>query len=233
MKKKITALLCILLSITAVFFFSSCNNDVTPGNEEPASEDDSSYMAESQGICVMSACRMESDTEDASLAVSEDIAGIVVLNKSEKTLQYAEITADFSDGTVHLYKISTLPPGEACFVAEENKLPYRELTTGFFGFEINNVAFFTEEPSVYADKLQFSGADGILNIKNISDSDITENIVVYYKDYENSHLASGVTYRVTVEGGLEAGEIKQVMASHYRQNASMIMFVQLVPAEVS
>lgn len=233
MKKRITELLCFILSITAVFFFSSCNNDITPDKQEPVSDDNISYMAESQGICVMSACRMESDTEDASLAVSEDIAGIVVLNKSEKTLQYAEITADFSDGTVHLYKISTLPPGEACFVAEENKLPYRELTTGFFGFEINNVAFFTEEPSVYADKLQFSGADGILNIKNISDSDITENIVVYYKDYENSHLASGVTYRVTVEGGLKAGEIKQVMASHYRQNASMIMFVQLVPSEVS
>ncbi len=234
MKKRITELLCFILSITAVFFFSSCNkNDITPDKQEPVSDDNISYMAESQGICVMSACRMESDTEDASLAVSEDIAGIVVLNKSDKTLQYAEITATFSDGTTHMYKISTLPPGEACFVAEENKLPYRELTTGFFGFEINNVAFFTEEPSVYADKLQFSGADGILNIKNISDSDITENIVVYYKDYENSHLASGVTYRVTVEGGLKAGEIKQVMSSHYRQNASMIMFVQLVPAEVS
>ena len=234
MKKKITALLCILLSITAVLFFSSCNNnDVTPDNQEPVSDDNISYMAESQGVCVMSSCRMKSGTEDTSLSVEEDIAGIVVLNKSDKTLQYAEITATFSDGTTHMYKISTLPPGEACFVAEENKLPYRELTTGFFGFEINNVAFFTEEPSVYADKLQFSGADGILNIKNISDSDITENIVVYYKDYENSHLASGVTYRVTVEGGLKAGEIKQVMASHYRQNASMIMFVQLVPSEVS
>ena len=232
MKTKITRILSILLSLTAVFCFSSCNNDTTPDTQEPESSDNIEYMAESQGICVMSACRMGADTEDASMSVTEDVAGIVVLNNSDKTLQYAEITASFSDGETHLYKISTLPPGEACFVAEENNQPYRELTTGFFGFDILNVAFFTEEPSIHSDKFQFSGADGILNIKNISDNDVKDNIIVYYKDYENSQLASGKTYRVTVEGGLAAGEIKQVMASHFRQGASMIMFVQIVPSEV-
>lgn len=232
MKTRITRILSILLALTAVFFFSSCNNDVTPDTQEPESSDNISYMAESQGICVMSNCKMKADKEDASMSVSEDIAGIVVMNDSDRTLQYAEITASFSDGTTHLYKISTLPPGEVCFVSEENNAPYRELTTGFFGFEITNVAFFIEEPSIHSDKFQFSGADGILNIKNISDSDITDNIVVYYKDYENSHLANGTTYRVTVDGGVRAGEIKQVMASHFRQGASMIMFVQIVPSEV-
>ncbi len=232
MKTRINRILSILLSLTAVFFFSSCNNDVSPDTQEPVSSDNVEYMAESQGICVMSACRMKPDTEGASMSVAEDVAGIVVLNNSDRTLQYAEITASFSGGATHLYKISTLPPGEACFVAEENNTPYRELTTGFFGFEIMNVAFFTEEPSIHADKFQFSGADGILNIKNISDSDITDNIIVYYKDYENSHLASGMTYRVTVDGGLKAGEIKQVRANHFRQGASMIMFVQIVPSEV-
>lgn len=234
MKKRITGLLCVLLSLMTVFFFSSCNkNEATPDTKEPESSDNVSYMAESQGICIMSACRMKADKEDASMSVTEDVAGIVVLNNSDRTLQYAEITASFSDGTAHSYKISTLPPGETCFVAEENNMPYRELTTGFFGFEIIHVAFFAEEPSVHSDKFQFSGADGILNIKNISDSDITDNIIVYYKDYENSHLASGTTYRVTVDNGLKAGEIKQVSANHFRQDGSMIMFVQIVPSEVS
>ena len=96
-----------------------------------------------------------------------------------------------------------------------------------------NVAYFTEEPSLYTDKFQFSGSDGIINIKNISGSNITEDIVVYYKDYEDAQLSSGRTYRVTISGGLNAGEIKQVIASHYKQGRSILMFVQIVPAEVS
>lgn len=234
MKKKNNIFACFLICISLSMCFSSCSfNSESDSVVEPESENEISYIAQEQGICVMSTCRMTPDIESASLSYQEDIAGIVVYNDSEKTLQYAEITAQFSDDIVHIYKISTLPPGEACFVSEENNSPYRELTTGFFGFEINNVAFFTEEPSVYADKLQFSGAEGILNIKNISDDNITENIVVYYKDYKDSQLASGITYRVTVEGGLKAGEIKQVVASHYTQNESIIMFAQFVSAEVS
>lgn len=234
MKKKNNIIACLLICILLAVCFSSCGDKNSPDAVvEPESENEVSYLAQEQGICVMSACRMTPDTESASLSHQEDIAGIVVYNDSEKTLQYAEITALFSDDTVHMYKISTLPPGEACFVSEENNAPYRELTTGFFGFEINNVAFFSREPSVHEDKLQFSGADGILNIKNISEADITDNIIVYYKDYKDSHLASGITYRVTVEGGLKAGEVKQVRASHYTQNESIIMFAQFISAEVS
>ncbi len=234
MKKKIVYPVFFLLSIAVITSFTSCKKigDTVP-DIEPSSADEVSYMAQEQGICVMSACRMTADAEDTSLGNTEDVAGIVVFNDSEKTLQYAEITAHFSDGVTHMYKISTLPPGEACFVAEESNAPYRELATGFFGYEIKNVAFFAEEPSVHGDKLQFSGADGIINLKNISDSDISDNIIVYYKDYKDSHLASGITYRVTVEGGLKAGEIKQVRASHYTKNGSIIMFAQFVPTEVS
>ncbi len=232
MKKIISIIACLLLIISLAMCFSSCKNnaDVTG---EPDNENKPSYLAQEQGICVTDICRMSPANEGESLSHSDDVAGIIVYNDSEKTLQYAEITASFSDNTVHSYKISTLPSGASCFVSEESNAPYREITTGFFGFEIKNVAFFAEEPSVYEDKLQFSGADGILNIKNISDTDIAEDIIVYYKDYKDSQLASGITYRVTVSGGLAAGEIKQVRASHYTQNESIVMFAQFVPEEVS
>lgn len=235
MSNAIRNLLCFFLCFSFVFVFSSCKTDENNGENipaEPESFNEILFMAEEQGIGVLSACRISDDTESVSLEHSEDIAGIVVYNDSEKTLQYAVITATFSDNTVYTYKISTLPPGEACMVAEESSAPYRELSTGFFGFEIFNVAFFAEEPSVYSDKLQFSGADGILNVKNISGTDITDNIVVYYKDYIDTQFTSGVTYRVTVTGGLKAGEIKQISANNYKQDESMIMFAQFVSAEV-
>lgn len=232
MKRIVVSVLIAVTLFTCLFFFSGCNPAIPDTDTEIQSEAHVSYMAEEQGICVMSACRMKPDEEGASFSGNEDTAGIVVCNNSDKTLQYAEITASFSDGASHLYKISTLPPGEACFVAEEYNSPYRELATGFFGFEIRNIAFFLEEPSVYSDRLQFSGTDGILNVKNISEADIADDIIIYYKDYTDSHLASGKTYRVTVKGGLLSGEIKQIAANHYRQNGSMIMMVQLVSSEV-
>lgn len=233
MKRVFVSVLIAVTLFTCLFFFSGCNPDTPDTDTEIQSEADISYMAEAQGICVMSACRMKPEEEGSSLSGNDDTAGIVVCNNSDKTLQYAEITATFSDGTAHLYKISTLPPGEVCFVAEEYSSPYRELSTGFFGFEIRNVAFFLEEPSVYSDRLQFSGTDGILNVKNISEADIAEDIIIYYKDYTDSHLASGRTYRITVKGGLRSGEIKQISANHYKQNGSMIMMVQFVSSEVA
>lgn len=233
MKKKITALMFVVIVFAAVFCFSACKKTEDTTVPEQTSADELSYIAAEQGICVLSAYRIKADTEGTSLSDSDDAAGIIVYNDSSKTLQYAEIVASFQGDITHIYKITTLPPGESCFVAEENNAPYRELTDGFFGFDFKSIAFFAEEPSIHSDKFQFSGADGILNIKNISDSDITDNIVVYYKDYANTQLSSGKTYRVTVEGGLKSGEIKQLAAAHYKQSGSIIMFVQLVPQEVS
>ena len=232
MSRKITSAIVVIMAFLCMLSLSACNGNVQSDGIEILSQEETSYMAESQGICVMSACRMQPD-EEALSSGQEDAAGIVVLNNSDKTLQYAEITATFSDGTAYIYKLSTLPPGAECFVEEASLSPYRELTEGFSGFDINNIAFFTEEPSVHSDKLQFSGADGILTVKNISDADITDDIVIYYKDYKDSQLASGKTYRVTVQGGLAKGEITQIMAGHYKLNGSMIMLVQLVSSGVS
>ncbi len=233
MKKKIATFLCLVLVFAAVFCFTSCKKEDELTGPEPTSADELSYMASEQGICVLSSCRLKPDSEGTSLSHNDDVAGIIVCNESSKTLQYAEIVATFQGGITHIYKVTTLPPGETCFVEEESYAPYRETDTGFFGFEIKKVAFFTEEPSIHSDKFQFSGADGILNIKNISDGDITDTVVVYYKDYKETQLSSGKTYRVIIEGGIKKGEMKQLIASHYMQNASIIMFVQLVPQEVS
>lgn len=233
MNRKIASAIVVSVLFLCLFSLSACKSNVQPGIDENLSQSELSYIAQEQGICILSTCRMQPDEELVSLSGQEDAAGIVVLNNSDKTLQYAEITATFSDGTIYLYKLSTLPPGETCFVEEEAASPYRELSEGFSGFNINNIAFFLEEPSVHSDKLQFSGADGVLTVKNISDADITDNIVIYYKDYKDSQLASGKTYRVTVKEGLAKGEITQIAAAHYKQNASIIMFVQFVPSEVS
>lgn len=229
----ITAL---ILCLTAVLMLSSCDKTAEEITTEPSIEDVSvqkiSYMAENQGIAVSSVCNVTGKfNEDGSSRDVTDVSGIIVSNYTEKSLQYAEIRETFPDGTVYTYQVSTVPPGESCRVAEASASEYRDLRHETPTWEFINVAFFTEEPSAHDDMLKFSGAESILNVQNISGADIPDNIVIYYKDYENGLLASGITYRVTVEGGLEADAIKQVMAKHYIPENSMIMFVEFVSSE--
>jgi len=49
--------------------------------------------------------------------------------------------------------------------------------------------------------------------------------VVYYKNAAQDIYYGGITYRITIEGGLKAGEIRQTMTKHASDTGSKIMFV--------
>ena len=66
----------------------------------------------------------------------------------------------------------------------------------------------------------------MLNIKNISGSDIGSDIFVYYKNIdENSDWYGGITYRTVAGGGLKVGELRQLPASHFKKESSKVVFV--------
>ena len=221
--------------------FSACKTaesvtELTTGNANNASEvvsvSETDYMAQNQGICVLSATKAELTEESTDGIDSVDTMALVIFNNSDKTLKYGQVYIDFPDGSYYTFTLTTLPPGAYCRVVEDNNSPYRSIAEELPNIYLENLAFFLEEPSVYSDILLINGTNGIISIKNISESEITENIIIYYKDYINNTFTSGVTYRVTVKDGLAPGEIKQVTANHFRQNESKLMFVQLIPAEV-
>ena len=80
---------------------------------------------------------------------------------------------------------------------------------------MENVAVFDEPMDLMADTIRISGMDGMLNVENISDRDITGQIYIYYKYASADTFYGGITFRVPVEGGLKAGELRQVPAGHY------------------
>ena len=234
-KKKTLALISSFILILTVF--SSCKK--TSVDEENTSEPNSvseiQYMAEFQGIAVLSACRTDGNfVEDGSDTEKNGVAGIVVMNTTDKTLQYMEITETFADGTIYTYAVSTLPPDTAVTVQEKSGAEHKGFApdSGVI-WSASNTAFFTEEPMLHEDMIKVTGADSILNVQNITDKDITDNIVIYYKNYKDGEILGGITYRVIVSGGVEAGGIKQIPANHYKPGESIIMFTEFVSAEVS
>lgn len=169
--------------------------------------------------------------EDGS---DEEVSGvmmIVVANTGDRVLQYAEITLSGEAGDA-LFKFSTLKPGERMLVLEADRKEYsEEESSSYTEASLENAVFFSEEPQMYEEQLMIQPLNGGFNITNISENDIQGDITVYFKDGNEEMLYGGITFRGRIEGGLKAGEVKQVMSEHFSVSDTRVMFLTIVEQE--
>lgn len=161
--------------------------------------------------------------EDGTDELASGILMLVVKNEGNQDIQYAEITLPTDKGDA-FFTLSTLPAGESVVLLEKNRMEY----TGqedIAQATADHVAVFSEPLSLYEDQLKLQILDGAINVSNISGADINGDVVIYYKNAAADLYYGGITYRVRIEGGIKAGEIKQLMASHFSETGSKIMFV--------
>ena len=92
---------------------------------------------------------------------------------------------------------------------------------------ISNIAYFQEPLNAMEDDLKIGIVDGAINVTNISGEDIPGAITVYYKNAAADIYYGGITYRIQVQGGLKADEIRQVMTNHASDTGSKILFVTI------
>ena len=161
--------------------------------------------------------------EDGSDEVVSRVLMIVVKNTGDKTVQYGQVA--LTDGTTTAnFTVTTLPPGESVVLLEQSRMSYAD-GKGLTQSSVSNVAVFAAEPSLCQDQLKIQSLNGAMNITNISGEDVTGDIVIYYKNAASDMLYGGITYRVTIKGGLKADEVRQITASHFSATGSRIMFV--------
>ena len=160
--------------------------------------------------------------EDGSDEIVSGIMMIAVTNKGENDIQYAEIAMPVGGQTAH-FSLTTLPVDATVILLEKDRMEYvpGDYTTA----EVSSVALFQYPLTLCEDRLRIQILDGAINVTNISGADITGDIVIYYKNSAADVYYGGITYRVRLEGGLKAGEIRQIMASHFSAAGSSIMFV--------
>lgn len=163
--------------------------------------------------------------EDGSDEIVSDILMLIVTNFSNKDIQYAEITLPTENGDAK-FSVSTLPAGESTVLLELNRMEYsgKEVATNAV---VENVAIFAEPLLLQEEALKLQVMDGALNVTNISGADIDSDIVIYYKNAASDLYYGGITYRVRLEGGMKAEEIKQITAKHFSDSGSKIMFVTI------
>lgn len=167
--------------------------------------------------------------EDGSDEILSDILMMVVQNRGEQDIQYAEITMDMDGETAH-FTLTTLPVGESVVLLEQNRMAW-SADVDYSGFlpRVEAIAYFQEPISTLEDQLEVSIVDGAINVTNISGQDIPGTITVYYKNAAEDIYYGGITYRVRVEGGLKAGEIRQIMTQHAHDTGSKILLVTVTP----
>lgn len=161
--------------------------------------------------------------EDRTDEVVTDVLAIQVTNSGEEYIQTMDIILTAGD-TQAQFSLSTLFPGETVVVLEMNRMAY-STAPEFEQLRTGNVALFDGHPGMFEDKLEFQCLNGVINVTNISDEDITGDILIYYKNYVSGVYYGGITYRLRIEGGLKAGEIRQGTAAHFNPDNSAIVFV--------
>lgn len=192
-----------------------------PGVSTPAPADSVSIDLGS-GLEITNISRFAgSFIEDGSDDVLSDVCAITVKNNAA-TVQYAHITLTGGE-TSYEFDLSTLPSGASAQLLELSRQPLPESTDGLTA-SLTSFAPFDAEPSLCEDVISIDTQDTAITITNISGSDITGQIYVYYKSAYGDLYIGGITYRTGVSG-LAAGESTTLYASHYSTAYSRIMFV--------
>lgn len=161
--------------------------------------------------------------EDGSNEVVSDVLMITVVNDGEESVQYAEIYLETDSGVAE-FSLTTLLPGETVVLLEQNRVLHRDGMT-VSGARTENVALFSETPSLCEELLEFQSLDGAINVTNISGAPIEDDVVIYYKNYAGGLYYGGITYRVRIDGGMEVGEMRQMMTEHFSASGSRVVFV--------
>ena len=165
--------------------------------------------------------------EDGTDEVVSGVLMMKLVNNGQDTVEYAKITMDIGEETAE-FTVSTLKPGDTIVLLEKNRMAY-DKTVDYSGAQIvcENLALFQEPLSLHEDKLTIQILDGAINVINVSNQDIPGRISIYYKNKAAGIYYGGITYRITLENGLKANEIRQVMASHFSDTGSEIVFVTI------
>ena len=161
--------------------------------------------------------------EDRTDEVVSGVLGIRVTNNGEESIQTMDIILSDGDAVAE-FSLSTLFPGETVIVLEKNRMGFRDAPE-FNRAETDSVALFAERPGLCQDQLQIQCLNGVINVTNISGSDIDGDILIYYKNYISGVYYGGITYRIRIQGGLKDGEIRQGTAAHFNPDNSAVVFV--------
>lgn len=160
--------------------------------------------------------------EDGSGELVQDVMMLLLENTSDRDLQLARIDVDYGDFTAE-FEVTSLPAGEKAVLLERSRRAYTGAV--WISCTARNVVFFAEPMDLEADRIELTGAEGTIRIRNLTAADIPGEVCIYYKNSAADLYYGGITYRVTVPEGIAAGETVTIPTGHYAPE--LCRFVQV------
>ena len=159
--------------------------------------------------------------EDGSNETVSGLMMVILKNTGSQDLQLARFTLEYEDFTAE-FEVTNLPAGASVVTLERNR---RDAAGAPKSAKLSTVVFLQEKMTLLEDRLELSGSTGSIRVKNISDSDISGTVWVYYKYSAADILYGGITFRAKLTDGLKAGESAQIPAGHYNPNSVKFLWV--------
>lgn len=164
--------------------------------------------------------------EDGTDVAVSDVFALTIENRSAAMVQYVQISVTLEEET-YFFDLTSLPAGASALVLEKTAAAMpADLSQAQYA--VIQRANFSQTPSLYPELFQIYASDGTIIIENISDTDISGEIYVYYKTCVDGVYMGGITYRTGIQG-LKAGEQLDCIAAHYTEEDGVILFVTYVP----
>ena len=156
--------------------------------------------------------------EDGSNVPVENVASILVTNKSDKFLDLATIEYVI-DGKAATFVVTGLPAGKSAWVLEDNKLTI----TGPGNYkEVDITPSYKEGVVSKTDKITLIAEGNMLTAINNTDEKL-EGVFVYYKTkHTDGNYLGGITYMVTY-GDIEPGGKVTKLAGHYDSKTTEVV----------
>lgn len=161
--------------------------------------------------------------EDGSDEQVQDVLTLVVHNNGEQLMEYGEISLVVGKKTAE-FTFSGLPAGSTVLVQEKNRMTATDKTNAS-DFSLEAYAFPGAIQLDFGGEFAIYPSDGVLNVENISGTDISGDVSVFYKHFEYGLFLGGITYRARFSGGIRSGEVKQSMQKHFRLDTGAILYM--------
>ena len=158
-------------------------------------------------------------------AILDKIKDTVIFSSRKLFISGSHLAADSRKEINSRFKLTNLAVGKRAVLLDLDRKPAEGGTPE--AVELDSVALFQEPMELHEDVIEIGGLEGMLNVKNISDTDISGDIHIYYKYAAQDIYYGGITFRVRIQGGLKAGELRQIPAGHFDPKGCEIIQVTI------
>ncbi len=153
--------------------------------------------------------------EDGSDEAVENVSAIVIRNAGAQTAEYGEINVG-----AFYFEFTGLPKDAVMLVLEHDRGTYSEMSDAQVAARVDA----EDVREDYDEAFEVYLGDGVINIRNRSGADFSQDVFVYYKNVQDGVLMGGITYRARF-GGVADGAIAQSIQSHATAEHTAVIYM--------